>query len=101
MVCGGDDFELDHYKEHKYAEYEILFDQRLILCNFCDVDFGSHDPTYFGFKKEKKIGFDYFEFIRDIPNKKMTTDKYCPECKSRLSFLKFVEKCRFENLKST
>ena len=101
MECGGDDFELDHFKRHNYSEYELFFQQRLILCDFCDVDFGSYDPSYFGFKKEKKIGIEHFNFIRDINNKEMTTDLYCTKCNYRLSFLKFVDKCRSENAKCT
>ncbi|MBX2842903.1 MAG: hypothetical protein KTR26_14125 [Flammeovirgaceae bacterium] len=99
MECGGDDFEQDHYKEHKYAEYELYFGQRLILCNFCDVDFGSFDPTYFGFPPGTKVGIGDFHFIREISDKELRKDKYCPECGYRLSFLKFVETCKRENEK--
>jgi len=64
MDCGGDDFEMDHYLEHDYNEYEIYSGQRLVLCNFCDVDFGSYRGNYFGFKGNKKLGFEHFNLIK-------------------------------------
>ena len=101
MECGGDEMELNHFTEHNYKEYEVFFGQKLILCNFCDVDFGSYDPTHFGFEKGKKIGYEYFDFVRDIMDKDLKMDKYCPNCKCRLPFLKFVENCRVENKNGT
>ena len=95
--CGGDESELDHYKEHSYNEYELYFGQRLVLCNFCDVDFSSYDPTYFGFSKDRRLGLEDFNFVREESDKRLRKDKYCPECHYRLSFLRFVAKCRLEN----
>lgn len=97
MQCGADEFELDHYKTHKYREYELYFGQRLILCDFCDVDFGSYDPTYFGFPKNRRVGFEDFIFIKDIEDKELRKDKFCPQCCNRLPFLKFIDTCRKEN----
>src|SRR5690348_10199500 len=47
--CGADPAELGHLAEerHKYAEF-LIFDTAIILCDFCQVDFGSYDPSYFG-----------------------------------------------------
>ena len=70
MECGGDDFELDHFKEHNYTEYEIFFDQRLVLCDFCDVDFGSYDPTYFGFKKKRRLDMTILKLSEVFPTYK-------------------------------
>lgn len=71
MECGGDDFELDHYTEHHYKEYELYFGQRLILCDFCDVDFSSYDPTYFGFPRGRRIGLQDWNFVREIKDKEL------------------------------
>lgn len=100
MECGGGKEELDHYLDHNYNEYEVYFDQRLILCDFCEVDFSSYDSTHFGFKRGKSIGMNDFNFVREITNKELCFDKYCPECHHRLPFLKFIKKCRIENEKS-
>lgn len=99
MECGSDDSELDHYKEHDYKEYELYFGQRVILCDFCDVDFGSYDPEYFGFPKGTRLGLQDFQFIREISDKELRKEKCCPECGHSLPFLNFVDKCRRENEK--
>ena len=96
--CGGFESELDHFKEHTYKEYRSYFDNELVLCNFCEVDFSSINPTYFGFSKFKKIGLSDFEFIREVKNKGLVKDKYCPECNHILKFLKVVNDIRQNNL---
>ena len=90
MECGGDEMELDHYQKHQYREYKLSFEQRLVLCDFCDVDFGSFDPTYFGFPTGQKVGLEHFNFVRDVRDNSLRKDKYCPSCQYRLSFLKFM-----------
>ena len=99
VSCGGLEVELGHYKHHVFREYELYFKQRLILCNFCDVDFGSYAPSYFGFLKSQSIGFQDFNHVREISDKELRKGKYCPECKHRLPFLNFVQYCREENEK--
>jgi len=95
--CGADDFERNHFKEHKYHEYVLYHELRLVLCDFCDVDFGSHDPTYFAFERGKRIGYEDFELVREVVDIKMVKGKYCPECNYNLPFLKFVRDCRIKN----
>jgi hypothetical protein len=99
MDCGGDEFEQDHFLNHEYNEYEICFKQRLVLCNFCDVDFGSYVPEYLGFPSGKRIGYEHFIFIKNVEDKQLRPDNFCPECHKRLPFLKFIIACREENLK--
>lgn len=99
MNCGRYESKLNQNKNRQYREYELYFQQRLILCNFCDVDFSSYDPTYFGFKKDKKLGLGDFNFVKEMLDKSLKKDKYCPACKHRLPFLKFIQKCRAENKK--
>ena len=95
--CGADDVELDHYKEHTYHEYVLYHEIRLVLCDFCDVDFASYNPTYFGFEKGRRIGYQDFKFVRKITDIKVVHGKYCPECNNTLPFLKFVRDCRIAN----
>ena len=95
--CGADDFELKHFEEHQYHEYVLYHELRLVLCDFCVVDFGSFDPTYFGFEKGKRIGYEDFEMLREISSNKLIKGKYCPECNYNLPFLKFVNQCRISN----
>jgi hypothetical protein len=97
MECGGNETELNHYQEHQYNEYELYFQQRLVLCGFCAVDFSSFDPTFFGFEKGKRLGLQDFSFVREVRNKELRLDKFCPSCNYRLPFLNFMLKCRKEN----
>ena len=94
MDCGAN----PNSSKGKYVEYEVLFGLKLTLCEFCSVDFGSYDPMYFGLDKNEKIGFEYFNFVKEVSNTVKLKDKYCTECEHRLAFLKFIEKCRIEKL---
>src|ERR1043165_629870 len=86
MDCGHDPDELQHFLEgkHTYAEYRIFGPLSLILCNFCQVDFGSYDPKYFGLHRTARIGFEHMSFVRDFVPEPHTFDKVCPECHRRL-----------------
>jgi hypothetical protein len=96
MDCGTFLHEIEDAVEgkHTYAELRIFGDLSLVLCNFCMVDFGSYDPTYFGLPKGTKIGYGKKEFVRAIEVVYIGKDKYCPNCHRRLAFLKFVEQAR-------
>ena len=100
MECGGDELELDHYQDHDYSEYNTYFGQKLILCDFCELDFSSYDPTYFGFPLGKRLGLMDWEFIRNIRDKELRKDKFCPKCEHRLPFLNFILRCRLANTKT-
>jgi len=99
MDCGGAESELDHYKQHTYKEYEIAFGERLILCDFCDVDFGSYKRDFFGFTN-KHSGFEHLQFVRDIHDKSLRKGYFCSSCHMTHSFLKFVAVCREKNTNS-
>lgn len=96
MDCGHDPVELQHFTEgkHTFAEYRIFGSLSLVLCDFCQVDFGSYDPTYFGLPATARIGFGHMSLIRDYQPPQQTFDKVCPECHRRLSFLQFVSNAR-------
>jgi hypothetical protein len=75
--------------EHRYAEYRV-WGLEIVLCDFCDADFGSYYPNYFGMKTDERTGLSDLEFVRDVePPKVVCYDKYCPECQHRLAFLEF------------
>jgi hypothetical protein len=97
--CGWDPKEIQDLteKKHVYKTYEVYKGLRLTLCNFCDVDFGSYKPVYFGFKNGRRIGFQNFNFVRQIGNPEIVKDKFCPECSKRLTFLRFLAAVRDSN----
>ena len=96
MDCGASPDELRHFHEglHTYAEFRIFDSLRLILCNFCQVDFGSYQPEYFGLPDAARLGFGSMIWIREVNPPEKSFDKVCPDCGKRLAFLRFVSEAR-------
>jgi hypothetical protein len=94
--CGHLPVEIEHARarKHSYAEMRVFRDLTVLLCNFCQVDFGSSTPEYFGLPTGSRIGYQTLEFVREIPDVYIGKDKWCPECGHRLAFLEFVENAR-------
>lgn len=80
--------------KHTYAEMRIFGNLSVVLCNFCQVDFGSFHPDYFGLPRNARIGYEKMQFVRAVPEVFIGKDKYCPQCNLRLAFLKFVVAAR-------
>ena len=96
MECGNIPQEIEHALagKHSYAEMRIFGDLTLVLCDFCQVDFGSYDPTFFGMPRDARIGYEKMQFLRAVEDVVIAKDKYCPQCGFRLPFLKFVQQAR-------
>jgi hypothetical protein len=96
MECGNIPQAIEHALagKHSYAEMRIFGDLTLVLCDFCQVDFGSYDPTFFGLPRGARIGYEKMQFLRAVGEVFIVKDKYCPQCGYRLPFLKFVQKAR-------
>ena len=94
--CGHLAKEIEHAEGgiRTYAEMRIFGDLCLILCNFCQVDFGSHDPDTFGLPFNAKIGFQKMQFLRSIDDHSIKQDKVCPDCSYRIQFLEFASQAR-------
>src|SRR5262245_56304310 len=92
--CGHDPDELRQLAEgeHTYDEVAVL-GARAVLCDFCQVDFASSDPTCLGRARGRPLGRD-IQRIRAIAEPHATIDKFCPECRRRLAFLRFVVEAR-------
>jgi hypothetical protein len=56
---GGDPREIEHFRvrKHTYQRFEVFADLELTLCNFCMLDFGSYDPTFFGLPRGTQVRF--------------------------------------------
>ena len=93
MDCGPTPAGLEDARagKHTYAEYRIFGDLSLVLCDICQVDFASYDPTFFGLPRGTPIGMrqQEWQFIHDVPVT-ITKDKCCTACGYRLPFLWFV-----------
>jgi hypothetical protein len=96
MDCGHRPEEIEHTLagRHTYTEIRIFDGLSLVLCDFCQVDFGSYYPTYFGAPAGIRIGYQKMQFVRDVEDQFIRKDKCCPECERRLPFLKFLKKAR-------
>ena len=93
--CGHDPEELLHLAEgrHTYDEVETL-GARVVLCDFCQSDFSSYDPTYFGLPAGARVGRPDMQLVRPILDPRPAVDKYCPQCQHRLAFVRFVAQAR-------
>ena len=96
MECGADPEEVQHFRDgtHTYHELEVLPGHRLVLCDFCMVDFGSYDPHFFGLPRGARLRFEHMKLIRDVQEVSMGKDKFCTSCGYRLKFLEFVRAVR-------
>jgi len=98
MVCGSIPGETEHARSgrHTFAEYRVFGELSLVLCNYCECDFSSFDPGFFGLARGKRVGpleSKDWRFVRDIPPA-IVQDKCCPNCLYRLPFLEFVVRAR-------
>lgn len=93
--------ELDN-GEHTYSEFRVFGHHLIVLCDFCDADFGSYLPSYFGLPETGRVIDDpQMELIRELPRPwKRTEEKFCPYCQKSLQFLEFRKRVIDEN-KST
>lgn len=96
MECGNIPQEIEHALagKHTYAEMRTFGDLSLVLCDFCKVDFGSYDPTFFGLPRDARIGYEKMQFLRTVDHVFIGKDKYCSQCGFRLPFLRFVRQAR-------
>lgn len=87
--CGHEPGELQELRdnEHEYHVFEV-FNQTIVLCDFCDADFGSYYPDYFGLPGE--FPQDYpLTLIRKVIEPDIEKDLYCSNCQHRSKFLDF------------
>jgi len=63
-----------------------------VLCDFCEVDFASYDPTFFGRSRGTRL--ESPQHLSAISQVQITKDKFCPNCRMRLAFLRFVDRAR-------
>ena len=103
MECGSNPREIEDVRagKHTYAEYRIFGKLSLVLCNICQADFSSYDPTYFGLPHGRRVGLENrrWEFVRDV-QPVITKDKCCVKCGYRLPFLEFIVRARELNSES-
>lgn len=99
--CGHLAIEIDEMKkgEHEYYHYKI-FDVDIVLCDFCDADFDSYEPRYFGLSDAHPQDYPFSENRTRIKKIETQKDDYCENCQHRLAFLRFLKTVRETNKNS-
>ena len=97
--CGWREIERDHLAQgiHVYNVYHVYEELQLTLCNFCDADFSSYHPEYWGLAWDKRLALTCFTFVKQVSDPVMIKDKFCPTCAHRLSFLNVLREVRDRN----
>ncbi|MDG3414910.1 hypothetical protein P5E37_29165 [Vibrio parahaemolyticus] len=96
--CGHSRRELEelHNDEHEYFIYKI-FGTEIVLCDFCDADFDSYYPEYFGLPEGLPQSYPFSSQRTLLKDPKVQLDYYCSECQHRLKFLNFLKEVRIKN----
>jgi len=87
--CGHAPTEIEHFvqQQHEYHVFEV-WGREIVLCDFCDADFGSYFPDYWGMPEGSLPDYP-LQLIRKLDNPAIERDLYCANCKHRLAFLFF------------
>ena len=95
--CGHASSELGELSrgEHDYHVFTI-FGQEIVLCDFCDADFGSYMPEYLGLPSGSPMDYP-LELVRKVIAPRSSRDGYCVECQHRLAFQLFLKAVREYN----
>ena len=79
---------------HLYHQFHV-FGETIVLCDFCDADFGSYYPSFFGLPGEVPADQEYdLELICQIESPTREEDLYCAKCDHRHAFLSFLKAAR-------
>ncbi|MFC0682595.1 hypothetical protein ACFFGH_32605 [Lysobacter korlensis] len=87
--CGHAQRELEDWAhgKHEYRVYRI-WGQDIVLCDFCDADFGSYFPDYWGLPEGPLPDYP-LDLVSIVENPQLSQDGYCNQCQHRLAFLRF------------
>jgi hypothetical protein len=100
MECGGDARELRMLEDlaHSYNEVLVFGKHALVLCDFCQIDFGTYPSYFFGLPRHQHLGFNDLVFQRKVAPQ-LSQDWVCDHCGYRKAFTDFVLRLR-ETLKT-
>ena len=91
MECGGDPRELKMLQDqaHSYNEVLVFGRFRLLLCDFCQIDFGTYPSYFFGLPRNRHLGFNDLVYQRTV-DPVLGHDWVCTGCGYRLAFTQAV-----------
>jgi hypothetical protein len=92
--CGGAPSEIGECErgEHEYHVFE-LWGHEVVLCDFCDADFGSYYPEFWGLPAGADPDYP-LTLLRKVDAPTISIDLYCSSCKHRLVFLQLLKAVR-------
>ena len=95
--CGHSESEIGEFErgEHEYNVFD-LWGHELVLCDFCDADFGSYFPEHWGLPPGPLPEYP-LNHLHLLALPTLTTDACCPTCNHRLAFLKVLAAARAKN----
>ncbi len=95
--CGHLPEEVEHFRSGRH-EYRLVsaFGERMVLCDFCVVDFGSYEPGFFGLPPSTRIGLgtQHLVVMEPVLAPQLSKDAHCEGCSRRLKFLTWLEAVR-------
>ncbi len=91
MECGGDPRELKMLQDgaHSYNEVLVFGRFSLVLCDFCQIDFGTYPAYFFGLPRNKHLGFNDLAYQRMV-EPVLGQDWVCTGCGYRMEFVQAV-----------
>ena len=99
VLCGAESEAVEHHLTglHGYAEYELFGGMRIVLCNYCALDFPRQDPALFGRPADPPLERSDLRLRARLERPAMQEDLYCPRCEKRLAWLEFVSSARAQH----
>ena len=94
-LAGDIDDAFAHALVQISPEFEVL-GSRIVLCDFCMVDFSSYDAELLGLPKGTaiRLGSPEFKELGPVEHAGPSKDKVCPACNRRLKFLNWILEVR-------
>ena len=95
MECGADPRELKMLQDAAHSYHQVLVFGRfpVVLCDFCQIDFGTYPSYFFGLPRHHPLGFNDLVEVGSVAPV-LEADWVCDSCGYRLEFLKFVTALR-------
>lgn len=90
LDCGHMPRELEELRrgEHRYGVWEVFPGERMILCDFCDADFGSYGGEYWGLPPDRDLVLHEEQYVGKLEAPAAEVDWLCARCRHRLAFIR-------------
>jgi hypothetical protein len=93
FICGGWTERVQRFDPaKKYNEYSLPNGHNIVLCSGCEVEEFMVEGGwgYLLGLPSGRLPINFLSFVRELPQSEISFDKYCPQCRLRLAFLKLL-----------